>query len=753
MPSPEEANLAALAEMAEAAEFAEDIELLDELIGEDEIAGTAISPAPQAENQIPIEETNLAEDIEDDELKSIAERVIDSYEADLESRSGWEEKHAKWLEIYYQQDTAETPPWDGASEESIPILAEAVNQFQSRTYKAFFPNRFFVDAIPSGDSNPDARERGERIAAHMNFQLGVVDRTYKRNKNQMFMAVALHGSDFTKTYFSHVKKRTVIERVRAKDLVIPYHVGPMAIEELERKTHVKYMSVNNTRILQRMGYFVDEGVSYESDKDTDDIQDVVDEHEGIVEANKHKENEKDAFILEQHCILDLDDDGIAEPYIVWVDYQSRKVLRIQVRYEVDETGVPVEDKEPIEYFTHYQFLPNPDGFYGFGLGFFLSEINTAMNKLARMLIDAGELSTVGNLTYLISESLGLPGDEFELSMGRGIKIPRNVEDIRRAFQKLEFQGPNPAIQAALQYMQEVGQRISSTSDILAGQPEKVYQPHALLTMLEQGLQLYSSVQEFLGASMEEELQKVYRLNSKYMISEEYFMSGDKQITVTPEDYQDDFRIVPIFDPKYSTRSQKLAKSQAILEFVTQYPLTAQNPQSLYLAGKQYLESLDAEEIDELLPPPEVPQVARIDDQNLENAYFLMPADKRPLFDVFPDQDHLKHVEVVDKFIAYLDGAQPMEVPSIEGGDPSISRLVQSMSSQQKEEIVANLLRHRAQHLAFLYGQINGVMDEQGNSTEQPASAGPEGVGDMAATPDDSAGLAGIMQSIRSVFGA
>jgi len=37
-------------------------------------------------------------------------------------------------------------------------------------------------------------------------------------------------------------------------------------------------------------------------------------------------------------------------------------------------------------------------------------------------------------------------------------------------------------------------------------------------MLEQGLQLYSSVQEFLGQAMEEELQKVYRLNAKYMTS-------------------------------------------------------------------------------------------------------------------------------------------------------------------------------------------------------------------------------------------
>lgn len=684
-------------------------------------------PVQQPESQIPVEETNLAESLEEKELKSIAEKVVKDYSDDLESRNEWEQKAADTLRLFYQTDMAENPPWEGSSQESIPILTEAVNQFQSRSYKAFFPNRYFVDAIPSGKSNPGARERAERVAAHINFQLGILDRTYKRSKNQMFMATALHGSDFTKTYYDHIKRRVVIERVRAQDLVVPYHVGPVAIEELSRKTHVKYMSVNDTKILQKMGYFVDEAHPYTGFEDDDESQQVIDEQQGVQDPNVYQQNEKPALILEQHCLLDLDDDGISEPYIVWVDKQSRKVLRIQIRYEIDEMGMPTKNKEPLEHFTHYQFLPNPDGFYGFGFGFLLNKINFALNKLTRMFIDAGEMSTVGNLTYLISDALGIPGDDFDLTMGKGIKIPRTVQDIGKHFMKLDFRGPDPAIQQAIEYLQNVGQRIASSSDIMAGQPDKVYQPQALLSMLEQGLQLYSSVQEFMAVSMEDELQKVFRLNAKYLQDEEYFFNGDQQIVVTKEDYADDFRIVPIFDPKYATRSQKLAKAQAEMEFVQQHPLTAQNPQSLYLSGKRYLEALDVENIDEVLPPPNIPQPARIDDQNLENAYYIMPPDKRPLFDVFPDQDHVKHVHSIDQFISsFLDQGEAMEIP-LEGedpkektpgkvgtkGDPGIKRLVQSMSSDQKEELVANLLRHRAQHLGIMFGQLNGVLDEQG----------------------------------------
>jgi len=193
------------------------------------------------------------------------------------------------------------------------------------------------------------------------------------------MAAALHGSDFTKTYFDHLKKRVVIERVRAQDLVVPYHVGPVAIEDLERKTQVKWTSVNQTKILKKMGFYSESAEPYTGEDDSGEMQDVIDDKQGITSANDYKSSDDMALVLEQHCILDLDDDDIAEPYIVWICRQSRKVLRIQIRYEIDEFGAPADNKEPIEYFTHYQFLQNPDGFYGFGLGFLLAKINYALN--------------------------------------------------------------------------------------------------------------------------------------------------------------------------------------------------------------------------------------------------------------------------------------------------------------------------------------------------------------------------------------
>jgi hypothetical protein len=109
----------------------------------------------------------------------------------------------------------------------------------------------------------------------------------------------------------------------------------------------------------------------------------------------------------------------------------------------------------------------------------------------------------------------------------------------------------------------------------------------------------------------------------------------------------------------------------------------------------------------------------------------MPPDKRPLFDVFGNQNHVEHIKIIDKFISsFLDSGEAMEIPLGDAGsdknvgkigtagDPGVKRLVQSMSSEQKQELIANLLRHRSLHLGFLYGQLNHTMDENGQPINQ-----------------------------------
>ena len=166
------------------------------------------------------EQRNLADNLDEETRKEIADHVCDSYQWDNESRTEWLAMHAKWLRIYYQKDAPKDGPWEGSSDESLPLLAEGCTQFHSRAYRAMFPSRDIVKAIPTGKIDSKSVERAERVAKHMSWQLMVKADNYKKNKDRLLLSLPLHGSVFTKTYFDPTVGN-VTENVRASDLVIP----------------------------------------------------------------------------------------------------------------------------------------------------------------------------------------------------------------------------------------------------------------------------------------------------------------------------------------------------------------------------------------------------------------------------------------------------------------------------------------------------------------------------------------------------
>src|SRR5574338_257765 len=78
--------------------------------------------------------------IEEPLLRELTSRMSEEFRADADSCADWREMHAKALEVYFQRDKTEKP-FEGASEDSLPILAEACDQFHARSSKAMFPNR------------------------------------------------------------------------------------------------------------------------------------------------------------------------------------------------------------------------------------------------------------------------------------------------------------------------------------------------------------------------------------------------------------------------------------------------------------------------------------------------------------------------------------------------------------------------------------------------------------------------------------
>lgn len=585
---------------------------------------------------------DLAASLPDEQKREIAARVHKDYLSDEESRADWLKMHADWIRLFYQQDKPKREAWPGASDETVPMLVEACEQFHARAYSSLFPTRNVVTAIPVKTQDQAIEARAKRVGKHMSWQLMVRDKGYKADKDRLLLALPLHGSFFTKTYFHPVLARNVVENVRPEDLVIPYGVGPRDIDQVERKTHLVWQTLNEAKILQAAGFYSELPEPNKGEKPP--TQDAADKGQGIKEPL-----ESDlCCVLEQHCVIDLDGDGIAEPYIAWVCRQTKKLLRLAIRFEaeidpISGEAIPSEKIIPVEYFTHYCYMPNPEGFYGLGLGHLVGPLNKAVNKLLRQTIDAATLANIGNCSGFMSDLLGVRGGEVQIELGKFPKVPATTDDLRKGIYQFSFPAPNQTTSLAIQLLMNRSDRLASVTELTTGQPDKVYQPTAAMALIEQAQQVYNAVYGRVLTAWESELAKYYALNAKYMPDVEGFAmpSADGAVeteAVKRDDYAPDLMIIPIADPKQGSKEQKIAKAQMEMQTALSYP--GQNPMSVYFIYRRFFEAIETTAVDQILPPPLPP---REDDPYKENAAALLPMPMIP--PAFPDQDHMKHILV------------------------------------------------------------------------------------------------------------
>ena len=552
------------------------------------------------------ESFNLAEKLDKDKLNEIANECLEDYKRDCESRSEWETMHAQWKKLYYMQDKPLNPPWEGSSSESIPMLAEACGQFHARSYGALFPGRKVLTCIPTGcNSTPDLLERIKRVSAHMSYQLIDRDENYVRDKDRLLLSLPLHGSVFTKTYYDTYQKRVRVSNVRASDFVVPYGTGPRNIEDLPRTTERVWLPLYRTNYLYKTGFFSSRPEHADNMIDKMPIDDVHDMVTGMSENNS-----KDyCLLLEQHRYLDLDDDGVEEPYIVTIDHASEKVVRLTIRYEVDDMGTPTDYKNAINYYTHYTFIDNPDGFYGLGYGILLGPINTSTNKILRQLIDAGTLANVGNLSGIVDSKINIPGGEIKLNLGKFIKANSSVDDIRKGIWQPSFPGPAPVLNDVMRSLTLRGDRLAMVTETITGQAERVMQPTTVMALIEQAQTVFSAVYERVIRAWTDELNKVYRLNGIYTDEHEQFITATygedpQMMEVSRTDYSPDMRVKPLADPKQSTKRERLAISDAMMETGLKCPFIMNEPAALYELFRRRFEDIGVQNLSALMPPVE-----------------------------------------------------------------------------------------------------------------------------------------------------
>ena len=547
---------------------------------------------------------NIAELLDEQDLHKIGYDTVKGFENDLQSRSAWEKKTEESMKLALQVAEAKSFPWPGASNVKFPLITIAALQYHARSYPVLVDGDSPVKCRVIGDDADGQKEkRADRVAAHMSYQILEQDEDWESEMDRVLITQPIVGCAFKKTYYHPVKKRPESEYILAQDLVVNYWTK--SLDYAPRVTHVQYMSKNELYERHARGLFL---------KLTDDTPRTVAQR-GLdltknkaqgMEAPETVDSSTPFEVLEQHCWIDFDGDGYAEPYIVWVNRYNKQVLRIVARYfddsvERDHKGNVLTIKAET-YFTKFPFIPSPDGgFYDLGFGVLLGPLNQSIDTIINQLVDAGTMAnTAGGF---LSRGIKIRGGNSNFAPMEWKHVDTTGDDLRKGIVPLPVREPSQVLFTLLSLLINYGERIGGSVDILVGQnPGQNTAAETTRTMAEQGMKIFSGIFKRTYRSLKDEFKKLYRLNQLYLEDESTYDSDLGEFNIFASDYTGPATDVrPAADPHIVSDSQRMAQAQAMLQLATTTPGV-----SVRQAQLMFAKAWKVSEIEQLLPDPKGP---------------------------------------------------------------------------------------------------------------------------------------------------
>src|SRR6056300_674295 len=249
--------------------------------------------------------SNLAEELDELEVRGIGKDLIKAFEDDKSSRKDWEDQYSKGLKMLGVVVEDRNDPFPGASGVHHPLMSEAATQFQARAISEMFPAGGPVKTTILGKQSDKKVEQAQRVQDFMNYQITDQIKDYFNELDQMLFYLSLAGSAFKKIYFDNTLDRICSKFVPAEDFVISYQNTDL--ETAERYTQVMKISRNELKRQQISGFYRDVELSKNEDsgKNQDTVQQTIERLEGMSPS----QSDNIHTILEVHADLDLEEDN------------------------------------------------------------------------------------------------------------------------------------------------------------------------------------------------------------------------------------------------------------------------------------------------------------------------------------------------------------------------------------------------------------------------------------------------------------
>ena len=614
-------------------------------------------------------DANLAEDINDKELKRKATQLLKIHEEDREARSDWEERYKAGLRTV-DPDGGMSEEEDARASRGLstvvhPMIAEAATQFNARAIAELYPSGGPVKTVIVGEATEETEEQARRVRDFMNYQITQDMPEYFPDFDKMLFQLPLVGHAFKKVWWDANLERQCSRFVKAEDFVVAPESTDLYTSQ--RYTHVIRMARND------FNKYVEAGWYLESEYAGDGIDPSGETSEDIEGIDPYSQSDETMTLLEMHVYESFDgvdgyddtvddDNVVGLPYVITIDPDSEKVVSVRRNWDPEDPKM-----KRLDWFVSYPFLPGV-GFYGFGLYHLIGGLGKAATGSLRALLDSAAFANMQGGFKLKGR---VTGGELQINPGEFADLDATVDDVNKAIMPLPFKEPSGALFNLLGFITDAGKRFANTSDMNVGDVNPNAPVGTTVALIEQGSKSFSAIHKRLHYAQGQEFKLLAKLNAKYLPENMDFALAGASQTIYAKDFDERIDVIPVSDPNIFSTAQRIAQAQSIMTMANAAPQL----HDIYEAYKRMYEAIRIPNIDEVLKKPQ--EAVRLDpiDENMSLMY------GKPIR-AFPEQDHDAHIAVHIQF---------MQDPSL-AGNPA-SKGMQPL-----------LIAHIAEHVALLYRQ-------------------------------------------------
>ena len=619
---------------------------------------------------------DMSELLEEDELNDIANDVIENYQSDKDSRAEWESMFESGFDLLGLKLEQGSEPFEGACTAVHPLLIESAVKFQSKASGELFPSSGPIKAQILGSSDTEKELQANRVQNFMNYQVTEQMPEYFDEFERMLFHLPIIGSAFKKLYYDATTKRPKSEFIPIDQFYVSYYATDLA--NADRYTHVIYRSP------VEIARDINAGVYKPVDLPTpasSNITTFAEKMDTIIGLSPSSDNDPQYVLLEQHCYLDIEGEDIPLPYIVTVESQSRQILSIRRNYKQ-----VVPNKEKIDHFVHYRFVPG-FGFYGLGLIHFLGNLTMSATAAMRSLIDAGQFANLPG--GFKAKGVRMVGDNEPIAPGEFKEVEATGIDLSKAIVPLPYKEPSSTLFQMLNFVATAGQKFADSTEQVISDAASYGPVGTTMALLEASSKFFSAIHKRLHKSQKDEFRILARIDYDYLPTEYPYDVPYEDRSIFKQDFDGRVDIIPVSDPNIPSNAHRMMMANMALQMAQQSPPGMFNLEEL---NRTILNAANMPNVDQILPP-------KIEPKPLDPVSDIMAATKGVPIAAFPGQNHDAHIQIK---MAYLQ--DPMN-----GKNPIMQRIAPILQANIQEH---SIMKYQEQMNGITEQMMQGVNPEE-----------------------------------------